>query len=389
MNMNREKFDEIVEKMQELVSSFEKLCFEKNKFTLFLANGEILNISFLKVNIAHLLGVKTSYLQQANLFKSWMNEYDKLKYFLDNAYTFSNLVYKGKLNFNSMFSKDVYKKLDAFSQNINIRTDDMHYIIKYDSEKTYALGNENQDICDYYIIRKKGTNYYALGIANKGVGNFYLPVTSRKYDDYEQLSDFLKTLAKKQEFTYVNNLIINNNIQNYRSSFPISLDDKDSKLNLIISEAKKYDASVSVANDFSFTISKLKKYQSIFSGNNYILRSLGESLKNRTILDIETIDTTPNETEISKEILDLISTCNDILCDTSFNNSDIQNTYSQISNENKNLKEELIELKRKLEEKDKQIEKLSLSNSTLEKENSKCRESIQIIEDAYQKIKTL
>lgn len=389
MYINSGKFNQTINKIQDLVDEFEKLCFQNNNFTLFLANGDIVNIKFLESNIPHLLGVKTSYLEQSNLFKPGMNEYDKLKYFLYNSYAFTNLVLKGNLNYESMFSKDIDKKLDSFTQNINIRTDDMHYIIKYDSEKTYKSGEENQDVCNYYIIRRKGSIYYALGIARRGSTNYYAPVTSRKYENYEELSNFLQTIAKKQEFTYANNLIICNNFQNYKSSFPISLDEKDSKLNLICNESKKYDASVSVASDYRFTISKLKKYQSIFSSNNYVLSRLGESLKSGTILDIDTIDTSANEAEISKEILDIVSICNDILCNNSFGDSNIQNTYTEISNENRLLKDNLIALKKSLEEKNSQIEKLVSSNSMLEEESKKCKESIDIMEEAYQKIKSL
>ena len=148
MEFSLEKYNNIIEKLNNNISYYERMNFYNNKYLLYLANGSILNVRIFENNIAHLLGVNLDYLKMSNKFKPNMNSYECLKYFLDNSYMFGKLASEKKLNFDSMFSKNIDEKLDVFIDNINIRTDDMFFIIKYDKEKTYQI-EEKFDICDY------------------------------------------------------------------------------------------------------------------------------------------------------------------------------------------------------------------------------------------------
>ena len=284
-----EKYNQIIEKIQDCVTQYEKMNYSYNQHVLYLASGDSLNIRFLKGNIAHLLGVNIEYLKMSNRFKPDMNTYDCLKYFLENSYTFSKIVIdEKKMSFDKMFSPYIENKLDSFIKNIKIRTDDLYFIIKYDSEKTYQL-EEQADICDYYIIRTISGEQYVLGLKYNENG-LCLPVTSRKYEDYLEFEKFISRIAKKQEITYPVHVRITNSFQDFKTEFYINLEEKKVLLDKTSRIAKKYDATPSVARDFSYIINnsingRIKRNEEIS-----ILQLLTDSINSKTILDDDTIE---------------------------------------------------------------------------------------------------
>ena len=154
--MNQPKYSEIIEQLQNCVNAYERSNMDDNKVTLYLANGEVINVRFPKSGVAHLLGVDIEYLKQSNMFPSSIKgTYELLKYFLENSYTFSKLIYiEKKLSADNIFSKDIEKKIDSFWDNLHIRIDDVVAIVKYDRERAYQ-SEQPLDVSDYYIIRKK------------------------------------------------------------------------------------------------------------------------------------------------------------------------------------------------------------------------------------------
>ena len=236
--ITKTKYDEIIENIKRCLNFYENVGFVNNKYSLKLASGETLNIKFLMNNIPHLLGVNIDYLKTTTKFKPSNNAYENLKYFIDENYMFYRLMNEGKIKANLMFSKNIEKKLECFIDNIRVRTDDMICIIKYDSEKTYQQ-TEVSDICDYYIIRKtqEGKNL-VLGLIKSDQSKYplYLPVTSRCYDNDEELDKFLTRVAKKQELTYVNILTIDNPNQipvPYYQKFIPKLEEKTKTLEIM------------------------------------------------------------------------------------------------------------------------------------------------------------
>lgn len=63
MEMNYSKYEQIIEGISKNIELYEKLQLYNNQYSLFLANGDVLNIKFKNNNISHLLGVKTEYLK--------------------------------------------------------------------------------------------------------------------------------------------------------------------------------------------------------------------------------------------------------------------------------------------------------------------------------------
>lgn len=386
MEMTSARYNEITEKMEQCVTEYEKMNFGSNKQTLFLANGDVLNIRVLKNNIPHLLGVNLDYLTQSNLFKSGTDAYTKLKYFLENSYRFSRLVIdQKKLDYDLMFSDYVDNKLDSFINNIKIRTDDMQFVVKYDSEKTYGL-EPIADICDYYIIRKINDVYYVLGVIKNEKNNIYNPVTSKMYKDEKEFNKFIERISKKQEITYPTTLKIENIDACYENSFTLRKEGRIANLQRVINVANQYDATASVAKDYCYSLNILNDSKSISYKVLSVLKTLSDNIKNGVITDVDNIDEFIEDMIIPDELQGLINVCNDNIC----NSCEKDNvSYTQLHDERNSLKQELESLRSELTASNYEVERLTKENTELKEQNDSYSLQMDIIEEAYQKIKDI
>ena len=377
MEMNYSKYEQIIERISKNIELYEKLQLYNNQYSLFLANGDVLNIKFKNNNISHLLGVKTEYLKQSNKFKPNMNSYDSLKYFIENGYVFKKLVDDRLLNYQSMFSKYVEVKNQAFEVNSKIRTDDMLYAVKYDGEKTYQA-EEISDKCDYYIVRKIYGKYYVLGIVKNE--NIYLPVPSRMYEDDESYYNFMKRIARKQEITYPYLMTIKNMEQNYSQNFFTNIENKEKSLDRTIRAAQAFDATAAVAKDYLYSLNRNKNDRGSFDTNIGVLRLLNDNIKNGNVLDTDSIISVLGNFDLSDDVKDLIDLCNNLICGT--NSVGATNSYSEIAHENKTMKQELMELRN-------EVVKLKEENDSLKDTNSEYGEQLKIYDEAYEKVAML
>ena len=389
------KYDEIIENIKRCLNFYENVGFVNNKYSLKLANGEIINIKFLMNNIPHLLGVNIDYLKTTTKFKPSNNAYENLKYFVDENYMFYRMMNEGKIKANLMFSKNIEKKLEYFIDNIRVRTDDMICIIKYDSEKTYQQ-TEVSDICDYYIVRKtqEGKNL-VLGLIKNDQSKYPLcfPVTSRCYDSDEELDKFLTRVAKKQELTYVNILTIDNPKQiplPYHQKFIPKLEEKTKTLDIMTGLSQKYDSTISVGYALQFEINKAINEKNQQKMNMQILKEFKNYILSGNIFDNDIIEQLYGEVTIDSVTQDVINAYNDVLVSGQLNtNNDDDNTYTEITNKNKELKEELEETKRLLEESKQTIEGQKEYIKKLEEENNIYKKSFEAIEKNMVKTRKL
>lgn len=380
------KYNEIIEKLGKTCNEFEKMCIYANTDYMHLANGDDIRIKFPKNGLAHLLGVKTDYLQQANRFKKDATTYDKLRSFIEDGYAFSKLVKEGKLNFDSMFSKYIEEKLECYKDNMRIRIDDIEFIIKHDSEKTYQT-LDNIDICNYYIVRKKDNNFYVLGLV-AGEENVYLPATSRLYKNKEEFNQFMNVVARKQEITYATQMKITNYINDFSEMFYIKEDDKLDMINKLLSYSEKYQATPSLAVDYFYNLSKSIKRRNTDIGVKRVMDMLSQSINKGNVLDSETIKNILDNEELNDSLKSLIDTCNNAMCNQT-DNSNAINNYAELEQQNKNIKEELLQYKEQLNQLQQQNQLLETQVSELTAENKTQQEIIAIYDNAQEKVKAL
>ena len=158
---------------------------------------------------------------------------------------------------------------------------------------------------------------------------------------------------------------------------------------IIISFAKKYDATPSTSSDYFFSINKTKANLESKQTDSNVLSFLVDTIAGGDILDINTISEVVGEVELSEDIRKLIDACNNLICSKAHINMDsVQSNYSVLEKENQSLKEELQSLKEQLIQIEAEKKQLEEENTDLLEQKNVFSEQFQVIEQAFQKMKT-
>ena len=390
---NYEKFESIHDAMKKLVEEYE-VKYSNNKYSMTLANGDHLEICAFKNNIAHMLGLKTDTLKMYNFVKSDTSSYDALKYFLENMTYIST---KNKLNsdqFDNLFSKYVDRKLNSFTKNICVRTDDMCCVVKYNKEKTYMMEDEPEE-SDYFLIRQANNNYYVLGIKKMDDScgrDKYVPMTSRVYskDDQQEFEKFMAKIVNNQEVTYPYVFKIENRVQCYSSdNLWTSIDQKIIFVNNVNRIAEKYNGIASVGKEFASFLSKSSNINAKNQNNYAILRMLIEAVRGQRVLGMDEIEKTIGNENIPEDINDLILSCNDLVLEKGNVSFGENESYSVLANENTKLKAELQELKEETLKIKSMNDELSVVNAELKSRVITAESKWSIMSKAFEEANTL
>ena len=264
-----ENYYDLMGRLYDCVTTYEKVGFENNKHNLLLSNGDGINFRMSRNHIGHLLGVNIEYLSELNRMDSnAYSNFDKLKYFAENEESFKAFIDpKKKIEENAMFSPYIMNKLSVFLNNIDFKSNNIEYIIKYDPERVY-MSEEKGDICDYYIVRKFDENnpyYGVLGLVKDEYSrydNAYVPATSQMYYTERDLDDFFKRIARKQEIMYPVIHNVTNDKENYHNTFNTYDDAKKAYVKRIKQNAKEFDCTPSAINDLDHTLNSKSSYRS-------------------------------------------------------------------------------------------------------------------------------
>lgn len=384
--INSSRYDEIIDKITVRIGYYEK-CLEYNKYILNLANGDSITLTLPKNHIPHLLGVYTDKLKAAGIVRNNVSTYNVLKKLINSDITFISMK-NSKFDVNTLFSEYVDEKIETFIDTLKVRYGDIYCIIKYSSDRTYTTGEEKEN-SDYFIIRKHDKKYSALGIVKSDKENTkeYLPVTSRLFNNYEELKEFLSKVAKNQEITYP----VNYRIENYDKSFSskgfATLEEKV-QLNKTLKEiADNFGAIPSTNRDFMATIDRLLNNRQ--KSNNYtsILTLIRDAIIQNNIIDIEEVRQILDENEIPSELQSLIDSCNDLMCSNHYNSTSIDTSYSSIQNENITLKEKLEAMKKELLELKSKNASLENENIVLKESNESTSKKLKVLTDAFESIR--
>ena len=384
--LNFNDYEEIINKIKDKIKYYE-IALENSKYFFLLANGDMINLSFPKSHIPHLLGIYTDKLKTAGIVKNNEASYDILKKLVNSDLTYTGMKNtNSNFDINSLFSEFADSKIEIFTDILKVRTDDLYCVIKYCSERSYATGEEKEN-SDYFIIRKHNRKFSVLGIVKNGDSNYYIPVTSRLFDNYDELCKFLDKTAKNQEITYPVSFRIDNYDKEYTKNCYSSLEEKLEYNRTLKDISYKYNAIPSTNRDFLVMIEKLLNNKQKNSNNSSILMLIKEGVVSGNIIDKGEIKQILDGTEIPNELEHLIDACNDSMCNSHSMETSVHNSYSTIQRENDSLKEKLEELKNKLlklQEKNFQLEE---ENSKLNEINSSNSQKLKTLTDAFESIK--
>lgn len=381
--MNITRYNEIIEKLKSCVKYYDNVL-QNDKFYLGLANGDSINLTFPKNHIAHLLGVHTDELKSAGIINT-SSSYDILKKLINDDLTYISIKNANKnFDFNSLFSEYIDSKIEIFNDILKVRTDDLYFVIKYISSRTYTTGEEKEN-SDYFIIRKHSNGLSVLGIVKSTGLNNYVPVTSRLFKTHDELDVFLTKVIKNQEITYPYTFRVENYGSKFSANGYTSLDDK-LKYNKILNYiSSRFDAIPSNNRDFITIIEKSLNSRQKSYNNTSILNLIKENIKNGNIIDKDEVSQILDDSKIPDDLESLIDACNDFIC-SNCNNEYTNNSYSSIQNENTSLKEQLEKLKQELLESKKENSELTIRCADLEEANNSNSFKLKILTDAYKSI---
>lgn len=126
MNFNLSELEDLFYSMKCVVDYMVNSNYEDRRFKIYLSNGQYLNFSINNNNLAHLLGVNTTYLVSTGLFKS-TNSFELLNELIENSNKIHKLSNEGIIDYNMLFSKHIINKVLGFIENIklNIRVQNL------------------------------------------------------------------------------------------------------------------------------------------------------------------------------------------------------------------------------------------------------------------------
>jgi len=381
--INLNDFDNIIACIRSNVGYFERTL-EANKYSLNLANGDYINIVIPSNCIGHLLGIKIDELKSSGIIRMDTSISEVIRKLINSEITYQGLKNKG-FPIEKMFSEFIEKKLEIFTEVIKIRTDDLEFIVKYSTDRTYT-SSDYAIKGDYFIIRKHEDEIYsALGLVYNENMRKYIPNTSRLFINKEELQRFLSTL-KNQEVTYPTCFTIDNYDQDFHKTFYSKLDEK-----LIWCKKLKFLASnfglIPVNNsDVLFIIEKYMNANRDNSNNISVITAILENIKSGTIIEKKYLMESLGIRYMSEEVSELIDTINNYLYSNTkveiapeYSFTELTNRINELEKENNSDKKELERVQAQLRIAQEEIARL---NQQLEISN----QCLNIYEEANAKV---
>lgn len=321
------EFDQIIERLHNLVEKYENNVLHYNQYQFYLANGERISFEITSQSIAHLLGIKLDFLRATKLFKN-QDSYSLLKEFLDNAYFVYRQVQEGHLTYSTMFSDHLEEKLDAFEKTIYyFSPNDIEFICKYNKSKTYQSGEEKNYPCDYFIAKKSNSgDIYLLGLIQQG--NQYNPMTNITFVKDESQVSHLEHLLVNQTLTYANSILVNNPVTNFRNNAHMH---QEMKLEQI-KKMRKYagyanGVAIDTSSETQFALTGISLKESKLNAYKLIFQQLSQTIAQHEIFNIEQIEDSTME-QLDEEMIQMIGTYNNAVCQGE--NTSAQTTYTNL-----------------------------------------------------------
>ena len=359
---NMDKFQELIDRIKELVDWYENKKFKNKKMRLFLTNSDSFMYSVPEDKIAHLLGVNINSIQSLGIYRN-TSSYELLKEFLKDSYRISDGIRKDTIKLDYIFSKHINKKINNFKRNISLNLNDITFICKYNSKKAYEDG-KNTVKCDYSIIKilEDGT-ILELDLALSPDRKYAYPVSNKMYTDEFEAEEDLRKLIENQEIAIAHSMLLyNNEYDNPRKSF-LKDYEKIDKLNIIKNYIKKHNCGIDLLDEcerlYKNTNSNREK-----SSNNYdVIETIIDCITKRDLIPVDKMGF------LSNQYYDLIDGINDLIMVSDTNSEKNQESYSKLRKSVerlKQVKQELIDenkrLKEENSEKDKELETLKAEN---------------------------
>ena len=198
------QFENIIEEIKYLVNWYEKKHIDLATTKVYLASGESFRYKATQDSIAHMLGIKTDFLSNCNMFNT-TKSYELVKELIKNDYRISEKIKNDEIKLSDIFSKHIHHKLDIFKFNISINLENTLFVCKYNREKVINYG-KNPRNCDYIIVQELDDGQI-LELDVVKSGKYVKPVSSRMYENETEAKDSFEDLLRYQDISILTSLI--------------------------------------------------------------------------------------------------------------------------------------------------------------------------------------
>lgn len=367
--MNKDKYMEIIEKIDNALLFYENNLLESTKFYLNFTNGNSISIKYGQNNIAHLLGINTNYLMSTGIFDG--NSYDILCEMVSNPNKLMRQIDAGHIPESIVFSDFIEEKLENFRKVCGVNIFDIEFIVNYKKERNLMSAEPLDD--GIYIGYSDGLNLSIVGYKQNESNKTYFPHTSLLFkEDSLEADKFLTRLLKNQETTIIETMK-KNTITNYydidRKTYYYNHREKVNKLRACKRYSEMYNASSNTINSNLYFVEKVINANEDNYSFNEILQEVSSKIKDKKMIDISQLKAKYNY--MDDNIVSIVSAHNDSLVKTS---SSDNFSYKDLITSLENCKKELEDknaLILKLEDKN---NKLTAYNDSLKLENKEYQE---------------
>ncbi len=380
------KFMEICTKIIDIINTFfededvfhnfssdnnhKRIRLDKRSILLFLSNGDVVNYTLNKKNLAHLLGIDTDYLLSTGIYNE-TNSYDILKKFVTNYDNSYKKYTDGIIDLNRVISPYVEQKLSSFQNNAFINISDCIFICKYNRNRAYGIFDYPS--MNYIIVQEKEGMYYVC-ILSKDDKDNYLPMSNQVFNSYEEFYDKFYKILTNQEFTMLDGISIK---QGYQSSKKIWLNPRtrNDKLQLLNENSKRFECIPNVLDDYLYSQKIISENKIDNNQNNLLLSKLATIIASKNLIDINKLGFSRDD--ISPELLNVINSYNNSLFSNSSINMD--KSYTDVLGEKEKLKIKLKEAQKANEELNSKYNEIKNNYNDQERELEKLNKKIDDI----------
>ncbi len=355
--ISQTKFSELSERIKEIINTYfededafysfgetnyKRIRLDRRKIMLFLSNGDVVNYTINKSNLAHLLGVNTDYLLSTGLYNE-SNSYDLLKKFLCNTGNIYKMYKDGIIDLNKLLSPYIEKKINAFTTNSFVNINNCEFVCKYDSNRTYGFNNESFNM-DYIIVQKNENKYY-LSILAKEDSGIYVPMSNQVFDSYEDLVNKFFPIIANQELTFIHGASIKQGYSEPKKLW-LNAETRNERLCLLQKHSREFECIPNVLSTYLYSLKIISGNRDENNINNELFNKISVLIENKKVININKLGF--QEEDISSEIYNLVNSYNNSLFDN--NSFDEGKLFTDIQEKNKDLKKELKEALSKIEE---------------------------------------
>lgn len=354
------QFENIIEEIKYLVNWYEKKHIDLATTKVYLASGESFRYKATQDSIAHMLGIKTDFLSNCNMFNT-TKSYELVKELIKNDYRISEKIKNDEIKLSDIFSKHIHHKLDIFKFNISINLENTLFVCKYNREKVINYGKTPRN-CDYIIVKELDDGQI-LELDVVKSGKYVKPVSSRMYENETEAKDSFEDLLRYQDISILTSLIYDADYYDEGRKVFLNEAKKSSKLQQLENFSLRYNCNINTTGDCKYYYKKSIKGRNDGRNNYDIYDKIINCILDGEIITEQALGISKNE--ISEQTRDLINAINDKL---------------MLGNDNPNNEKSYSTLEEK-------VKKLTEANKMFLKEKNELKEENDSLIDENKKLK--